>query len=302
MRVVLVAEESAGVQALQRIVASGHEVVRVLSSAVARSEVGSTVARAAADRGIPVSDARRVTEPTFADELRQLGVEVLLNVHSLNVIDPDVLAAPTIGSFNLHPGPLPEYAGLNTVSWAIYEGAAEYGVTLHWLAAQVDAGAIAYQARFPLEEDATALRLMSRCVREGMVLLGRLLAQLSSGPGDLPRDAQDLARRRFFQARSVPQGGEIEWARSALEIVRFVRACDYGPFASPWGYPRALLEGDHIEVLGATRTGLRTASPPGTVDRASGTVRVAAGDEWVSVSRIRAAGTAVRGSRETAGR
>ena len=67
-----------------------------------------------------------------------------MNVHSLFLIHP-WSSAPTIGSFNLHPGPLPEYAGLNVPSWAIYEGEKRsHGVTVHWMDEGVDTGPIAW--------------------------------------------------------------------------------------------------------------------------------------------------------------
>ena len=73
--------------------------------------------------------------------MREQGVDLLLNVHSLYLIARrTVVAAPRIGSFNLHPGPLPEYAGLNTPSWAIYNGEREHGVTVHWMEPGVDTG------------------------------------------------------------------------------------------------------------------------------------------------------------------
>ena len=51
-----------------------------------------------------------------------------------------------IGSFNLHPGPLPGFPGLNAPSWAIYERRARFGCTVHWMDAAIDAGLIAYEA------------------------------------------------------------------------------------------------------------------------------------------------------------
>src|SRR5919109_2815282 len=138
LSVVLVAEEAAGLRALRLLDASEHEVVAVLSS----SGTGF---------GRPVRDPLAVTDPAFAGELRD--VDLLLNVHSLHIAAPAVVAAPRTGSFNLHPGPLPEYAGLNAPSWAIYNGETRHAVTLHWMEPEVDAGPIAYAAELAIEPD-----------------------------------------------------------------------------------------------------------------------------------------------------
>ncbi len=75
---------------------------------------------------------------------------MLINVHSLLIMRGDVVEAPSIGSFNLHPGPLPGHAGLNAPSWAIFNDEARHAVTLHWMTAGIDTGAIVSEAWFDL--------------------------------------------------------------------------------------------------------------------------------------------------------
>ena len=115
---------------------------------------------------------------------------------SLAIVRAEVVAAPTLGSFNLHPGPLPEYAGLNCVSWAIYEGASEYGVTLHEMVATIDAGDIISEVRFPIEPDDTPFTLATKCIRAGVPMVVDLVDALSASPESLPRIVQDQAGRR----------------------------------------------------------------------------------------------------------
>ena len=57
-------------------------------------------------------------------------MDLILNVHSLHLIRKEILDLPRLGSFNFHPGPLPRYAGLNSVCWALYRGETKHGVTL----------------------------------------------------------------------------------------------------------------------------------------------------------------------------
>lgn len=149
MNIVLVAQEAAGVRALRLVAASPHRLVAVLTNRDAR---GATVTDTAAELGVPTLPAGLVLDPGYADELRRQRVDVLRNAHSLYLINAEVLAAPRVGGFNLHPGPLPGYAGLDVPSWAIYHGEASHGVTLHWLAPKADTGPIAYRASFPLTD------------------------------------------------------------------------------------------------------------------------------------------------------
>jgi methionyl-tRNA formyltransferase len=283
VNVLLVAEEAAGIQVLRRVAGSRHRLVAVMTAPPTRGG-GATVAGVAEGLGVEVVPSERVRDPECADWIRGLGVDLLLNVHSLYVAHGDVVGAPAIGSFNLHPGPLPAYAGLNAPSWAIYHREPRHAVTVHWMEPGIDTGAIAYDSSFDVEPEETGLSLSLTCVREGLPLFDRLLEDADAGR--IPKSPQNLSRRRYF-GREVPQEGKLEWGRPAEEVVAFVRACDYFPFPSPWGHPSARLDGAEVSILKARQTGEQTAAAPGTVgDAAQGAVTVSAADEWVAVSRV----------------
>jgi methionyl-tRNA formyltransferase len=266
VRIALVCGEAAGARLLQALARGPHEVVAVLAA-------GPT--RALAERlGYRAQPAERVREPGFAAELAAAGVEMLLNVHSLYVVPEAVLGVPTRGAWNLHPGPLPRYAGLNAPSWAIYRGEQRHGVTVHRMDRGIDTGDIAYQETFPIADADTGLTLALRCAEKGVALLQRLLER----PEDIPRLPQDPARRSYF-GRAVPQDGRIDWHAPARRIFDFVRACDYHPFPSPWGVPRARWGDEEVEIRKVALTGERCVAPPGTVRGE----QVACGDEWLQL-------------------
>jgi methionyl-tRNA formyltransferase len=286
VNVLLVGAEAAGARCLQIAHAAGQRVVAVLTP---RDGGAGAALAAAADRvEVPVHDPGLVRDPGFAAQVRDWEIDLLLNIHSLHLIHGDVLGAPRVGSFNLHPGPLPEYAGLSVPSWAIYRGEREHGVTLHWMAAEVDAGHVAYEARMPISESDTGLTLSAACVRDGLPLVERLLADAQADR--IPRHEQDLSRRNWYGPKG-PHGGVLPWSLPARTAVDLVRASDYGPFPSPWGRPRTVAGDRELEVLSARRTGKPADAPPGTVGDSDGDgVEVAASDEWVLVEVVRDAG------------
>lgn len=291
MRVLLIAEEAAGVQALRMLAGSAHEVVAVMSRGAGRAAVGATVAGVASRLGYRLWPARKSREPGFAEMLRQEGVDLLLNVQAQYILPADVVAAPRIGSFNLHPGPLPKYAGLNAPSWAIYHGEQVHAVTVHRMDQGINTGPVAYVAEIPIDEDDTGLTLSARCVRAGLPLLHDLLRDAPQGA--VPSSPQPPGPRRYY-GQEIPHQGRVIWTESAARIVNFIRACDYAPFASPWGVPRAYLSGREIVVLKASVTGERTQVAPGTVGRRiGGDVLVAARDEWIKVRRIQVGSAAL---------
>lgn len=290
LNVLLVGEESAGIRALRAIAKSEHRLVGVMAREHGAASHGVSVWQAARQLGYDTWPAERVRDPRFAETVRAEAVDLLLNVHSLDIVTRQVLETPRIGCFNLHPGPLPRYAGLNAPSWALYHGETTYGVTLHKMVSQVDAGPIVYQSLFPVQARDTALSLYLKCVREGLVLVERLLETASRSPGQIPLTPQAPPSRSYFHGEA-PENGRIRWARPAREILNFVRACDYRPWPSPWGQPRARLNGQEIGVVKAFGTGMPTDRAPGAIGPADdGRARVACGDEWILVQTVEIGG------------
>jgi methionyl-tRNA formyltransferase len=294
LNVVLAAEESAGIQVLKRLAASGHRIVAVLGGRPAGHARTATVAAAAERLGLQALDPALVTSAEFADRLRRERVDLLLNVHSLFVAHADVVDAPRIGSFNLHPGPLPQYAGLNAPSWAIYNGEVTHAVSLHRMDSGIDTGPIAYRAAVPIGPRDTGLSLSIACTREGISLVAQLLETAATDPRAIPALPQDPALRRYYGARP-PDDGLIRWAAPARRIANLVRAADYGPFPSPWGRPLSRVGDVEVAVLKAELTGDGAEALPGTVGSGKqGGVLVAAGDEWLTVERVMVHGRLVR--------
>jgi len=293
-RILIVGQEAAGAQILRAVAGSAHEVVAVLTQEPATRGGPASLKALAKQAEVPVFPARLVKDPAFAERVRDWKVDVLLNVHSLHIVADAVLAAPRIGSFNLHPGPLPEYAGLNTVGWAIYKDEAEYGVTVHWMQPGIDTGPIAFEQRFAVQANATALSLAAECTRRGVPLLLELLARAEDGAAGIPSRPQDLSARVYYARGRVPQDGRVDWNRPGAEIARFARAFDYGPFASPWGWPTTLLGDRTVGVLGLKTTGRVTDCPPGGHRFENGSLQFAASDQWIEVSRVLLDGVPVR--------
>jgi methionyl-tRNA formyltransferase len=286
MNILLVGEESAGIRALRLLAESRHRVVGVLASPEARYGGPATLWKTAQELGYRTLAAESVKHPAFARQVREDHVDLLLNIHSLYIIDHEVLRAPKIGSFNLHPGPLPRFAGLNPVCWALYFGEKTHGVALHRMTAEIDAGPIVYQSIFPIAETDTGLSVSLRCIQEGLLMVSRLLDALTANPVRLPEIPQDLTQRRCL-GRGVPHRGRVIWSLPARQVVNFVRACNFCPFLSPWGHPRTRRGNRDFGIVTATLTGCSSRASPGTVGSLDGNgVRIACSDEWISVGKV----------------
>jgi methionyl-tRNA formyltransferase len=274
-------------QVLQQTI---HRVVAVLSSPTGQSGTGASVWSLAAKLGYPTWSAKLVKDPSFAETIRRYHVDMSLNVHSLFVVCKEVLEAPLLGSYNLHPGPLPRYAGLNSVSWAIYRGEKMHGVSLHRMEPGIDTGPIVCQELFAIEPEETGFSLAAKCMNVGIPMSVRWLERVGRDPSAILEVQQDLSKREYF-GREVPGGGRLSWFRPATQIFNFVRACDFGPFHSPWGHPRTALIECEFEIVGVRLTGKPTRVPPGTIGQVNNVgAEVACLDEWILVHRMRKGG------------
>ncbi|MEO2034786.1 MAG: formyltransferase family protein [Planctomycetaceae bacterium] len=285
LNILLVGGESAGVQTLRLLIASHHNLMGVMATP-SENLHDASLWNAARKYHIDCIPAEQIRVPEFAAEIDRRNIDVLLNVHALHLIPGIVLDACRIGAFNLHPGPLPEYAGLDVPSWAIYNGETTHGVTLHQMVPKVDAGSIAYQSRFDIRPSDTGLSVMSRCVRHGMLLVKSLLDDLYQDPSVVPRIAQDLTSRRYFY-RQAPNHGRLNWNRPAAQVVSHLRAADYSPFPSPWGHPVSRFERHSVGFVKATVTEQTTQAAPGTVGHLTDKgILVASGDFWIDVTLV----------------
>lgn len=287
MNVVLAAGGVAGVEMVRTLARSKHRLVAVFASPTDTETKAASVWNLARNLGLRTLPAKLVKDSNTAEALRSERVDIFLNVHSLYVVQEKILAAVRLGAFNLHPGPLPRYAGLNPVSWAIYRGERTHGVTVHKMEPGIDTGPIVYQSFFPIQDSATALSVSLECSRKGVRRMCQLLEVASTESHRIRLFPQDLKRREYF-GRDVPNNGRISWVWPANIVLNLVRACDYLPFRSPWGEARTRLGDQEIAVLKAKATGLCCDIHPGTVGQVfdSG-AHVATSSDWVLVQKLR---------------
>ncbi len=286
MNILLAGEESAGIQTLKAMARTGRRIVAVMASPDRKGFGGATMWQVAENLGQRVWPAKLVRDEAFAQQVRDAEVDIILNVHSLYIFNEALIRAPRIGCFNLHPGPLPRYAGLNAPNWAIFRGETSHGVTVHRMEPGIDTGDIVYQSLFDIDDKDSALTVSTRCAREGVEMMLRLIETAATDPSAIPFIPQDLSRREYFRA-GAPLIDGLFSSLPARQLVNLIRACDYHPLQGPWSSPRARLGNRIISIIKAGLTGDSTTAPAGAVGRInSAEALVACLDEWITISKV----------------
>jgi len=181
---------------------SDHEELADRAERIARErfEVRAVARHARHDRAL----ANTIT--------RAQDTEFLFNVLSAVYIPTETLAHVSDLAINFHPGP-PEWPGVGSASYAIYDGQLTFGVTAHLLTERFDAGAILRVRRFPILAEDTCETLFQRALARSVDLFDELSKEISEG--------------------EYPGPSGERWARRAVTRVEFERWMTLSPDASP---------------------------------------------------------------------
>jgi len=218
-----------GAEVLRRL-ATRFEVASVLTRPDAPAGRGRKLAAspakvAALDLGIPIH------EPETLVPGLDLGADVVVAVAYGLIVPDDVLAERLW--LNVHPSLLPRWRGAAPVERAIMAGDRETGVTIHKTTADLDAGPIAAQRRFPIgPEDDTAV-VIERAAALAVDLLGEVFAE----PTFVPQpDGATYAEKLIAADR------ELDWTKTTEELLNQIRAL------SPHIGARGLVDGRRLLV------------------------------------------------------
>lgn len=124
-------------------------------------------------------------------------------------IKKEVLEIPRYGFFNLHLSSLPQYAGLDSIFWALYHGEKEIGVTVHFAAEEIDRGDIVLQRKIPVSPLDTEESLYEKALWLGTFLMTQALKQIAEDR--LPRRPQERGKGSYFSWPSPEERSVFRW-------------------------------------------------------------------------------------------
>ncbi len=226
LRIVFLGTSEFAVPSLRALAASEHEVAGVITrpdrpAGRGRKLRPSPVKRAAEEMGLPLYQPELVSAPEGLQLLRGLAPEVLLLIAFGELLSEEVLATPSAAALNLHPSLVPKYRGAAPIERAILAGETETGVTMQWMAPEMDAGDVLLQwpVRIGPEEDRGALHdrlaeLGARMTLEALELVASGCAPRTPQPEEGVSWALPIRREELM----------IDWGQEAEQILRVIRA------------------------------------------------------------------------------
>ncbi|MCA3425857.1 MAG: formyl transferase [Roseomonas sp.] len=190
----------------------------VLPSLVARIRGQRGLAGIAQARGIALLEVEDVNAAACHAALRAARPDVILSFHFDQIFTLETLALAPLGGVNVHPSLLPRHRGPIPAFWALQEGLGATGVSIHRIAARIDAGEVLAQRAHALPAGvsaSTAARLLHEAALPMISEVLRVLAQGEAKGASPP----------VLPYCGFPSAAEIRAARR--QGVRLVRFADW---------------------------------------------------------------------------
>ena len=243
MKTVFFGTPAFAVPTLERLLASSHEVVGVVTQPdrprgrghrVSASPV-KTVAQA---HGLAVLQPDRMKDIEFLERLETMKPDLGVVAAYGRMLPDRLLELPRLGMINVHASLLPKYRGAAPIHRAIMAGDTETGITIIRLVHEMDAGPMIRWDAIPIEPDDTNESLEPRLAALGANLLVLAVDDLDAGRAtDHAQDPDQVT----FAPRITREDGTIDWTRGANEIHNQVRGLH------PW--PHAFTHLDGVRYL-----------------------------------------------------
>lgn len=236
MRIVFAGSPAIAVPALEAVSAAPYltlaavltnpDAPRGRSASPAPSAVAAAAERLAA-ASVPILKPARLNAEARA-ELALLRPELLVSFAYGHIFGPKFLALFPRGGLNIHPSLLPRHRGAAPIQAAILQQDRETGLSIQTLAAEMDAGDLLYQERFPLGGRETTESLSALMAEKAAAALPGLLNALAQGRAQSRPQAGDPSRCSPIRKDQ----GRIDWTLSAAALDAQIRA--FTPWPLSW--------------------------------------------------------------------
>ena len=275
MRVVFMGTPAFAVSVLRRLVEDQWDVAAVYTQPDKPKNRGmklvpTPVKEYAAGQNIPVCQPESCRDEAVLEELRALESDVIVVAAYGKLLPQALLDIPRIATINVHSSLLPQYRGAAPINWAVLNGDAETGVTIQYMAAELDAGDILLAKKNAIDPEEDASQLYDRLAELGGEAASEALALLEQG--NAPRIPQVYGPQYQYASMLSREMSPLDWGKPAQTLVNQIRGL------IPWPCATTDVAGTRWKVFRA-HVGDATGKAPGTILSAGKAgIAVACGD------------------------
>lgn len=244
MKIVFFGTPEFAVPSLKILLDSEHEVIAVVTQPDRQSGRGRRfhpcpVKAAAEEAGLEVLQPRRVREPEFIEQLKQLAPSVMIVVAYGQILPPEIVRMPEFGCVNVHASLLPKYRGAAPINWALIKGEEKTGVMTMLMDEGIDTGPVLLKEETKITPEDTAGSLSKRLSETGAARLIPTLKGLEKGSlKPTPQEGEPS-----YAPVMKKSDGLIRWSLAAEEICNFIRGMN------PWPGAYSFIGEERFKIL-----------------------------------------------------
>ncbi len=175
---------------------------------------------------IPVYTPENINRAEVIQTIPSLSFDVVVVAAYGSILSADLLKALDYRVVNVHPSLLPQYRGPAPITFSLWNGDAETGVTLIEMDTKMDHGPILAQKSLTISPTETITDLEPRLASlSAKLLLNHLPAYVSGNSELTPQNHNEATFSRFLHKTD----GQIDWTQSAESIYNQYRALNQWP-------------------------------------------------------------------------
>jgi methionyl-tRNA formyltransferase len=250
MRIAIIGQQDFGKSALEAFLNRGDTVAAVFCA----PEKGrpDPLRVAAEERGIPVHQLARLTDPAALEAMRQASADVGVMAYVTQFVPQDFCNVPKFGTIQFHPSLLPLHRGASSMSWAIICGRTETGFSIFRPTDGLDEGPVILTRAVRIEPEDTL----------GSLYFGKIFPMGVAGlveAADLVVAGKAPALTQYepdagYEGIIREAESRINWANHVDITYNLIRGCDPAPGA--W----TTMDGKKLFVFNAAKRTARTFS------------------------------------------
>lgn len=262
MKWILCGKNDAAVHALETLLDHGDDVW-VIGTFGDDGEDGwqRSLVGAAKRNGVRCDQPKRINEPATIAGFADYRADALLSIQYDQILRGPLFRQIGCRCLNFHFALLPRHRGVSPIAFAILEGDAETGVSVHEMVEQIDAGDVFAQRAVRIESGDTAREVYDHVC----------LATVELFRDSYPFDTERIGRPQpqDGSAASYHRQGDfdfslqhVDWHRPARELHRWLRAMIFPPFQ----FPQTRLAGHRLTIEAiAAEVGSTVSVEPGSI-------------------------------------
>ncbi len=247
LRIVFMGSPDFAVPALSALIRAGHEIVCVYTqpprpAGRGQKERPCPVHAFALENGLGVRTPASLKDEAEQRAFAQLNADIAVVAAYGLILPGAVLAAPRFGCVNIHASLLPRWRGAAPIQRAIEAGDTETGISIMAMEAGLDTGPVYMTSTLSITTNTTAQMLHDQLALLGAAMIADAVREIAAGAVSPKPQAETGVT---YAAKIGPGDGRLDWALSADQLARKVRALN------PWPGVWCEQAGKRLKVLAA---------------------------------------------------